>query len=64
MGTYTISTECGIIRGIKADSAEDAKRQYAASEPYDFDCYAEYHGSWYFVEEDGVRIEDHTECMP
>ena len=63
MRTYVINSECG-VETIRAEDVEAAKDQYARMHHYDFDAYSYYPGSWYFVTEDGLRIEDHTECMP
>lgn len=63
MPKYTINSECGVER-IEAESVEAAKEKYSQLHGFDFDSYADYPGSWYFVAEDGVRIEDHTERMP
>jgi hypothetical protein len=60
---YTINSECG-VGYIEAQSIDAAKEKYAKIHGYDFDGYADYPGSWYFIAVDGVRVEDHTECMP
>lgn len=64
--TYVINTECGVARGIVADSVGEAKEKYEASHHYDFDgaLAGEYPGSWYWIDEDGIRVEDHTKDMP
>ena len=62
--TFTIHSECGIAT-IDADSVEDAKAQYERTFHYDFDDFDGYDGSWYWIDnEDGVRVEDHSECCP
>ena len=63
MNKYTINSECGVAY-IEACSIEQAKEQYSRDHHYDFDSYDDYPGSWYFIEKDGVRVEDCTECMP
>lgn len=65
MTTYTINSELGVAR-IEAESIEDAKDIYERDHHYDFDGAAagEYPGSWYFVDADGVRVEDCTAEMP
>jgi hypothetical protein len=63
---YTINTECGVARDIEAASIDEAKEQYEASHHYDFGgaLAGEYPGSWFWVDEDGVRVEDFTKDMP
>ena len=64
---YGINTELGYMNDISADSIESAKEVYsAANRGYDFDGAenGEYPGSWFFVNEDGVRVEDFTDDMP
>jgi hypothetical protein len=63
MTTYTINSECGVER-IQAESIDAAKDIYSAKHGFDFDGYADYPGSWYFISVDGLRVEDHCECMP
>jgi hypothetical protein len=65
MTQYTINSELGPM-DIQADSIEAAKEIYEREMHYDFDGAAagEYPGSWFFVNEDGVRVEDHTAEMP
>ena len=67
MKMYTINTELGPMNDIAAESIEQAKEIYAAANRgYDFDGAenGDYPGSWFFVNEDGVRVEDFTEEMP
>ena len=66
MSKYTINTECGLMKDIEAGSVEEAKDIYSASNPYDFDGAenGEYPGSWFFIEENGIRVEDLTAEMP
>lgn len=66
MTTYTISSEVGLMKGIQAGSIDEAKAIYSNKMHYDFDGArdGEYPGSWYFVDEDGVRAEDCTAEMP
>ena len=63
--TYTINSEIGVM-DIEAESAEAAKEIYANATHYDFDGAeaGEYPGSWFFVNEDGVLVEDFTADMP
>lgn len=65
MKKYTINSELGVM-DIEAGSVEEAKEIYAAAKHYDFDGAeaGEYPGSWFFVNEDGVRVEDFTADMP
>ena len=62
--TYTINTECGLLRDFAAASIEAAKAEYIRQFDFDFDGVSEYPGSWYWVSEDGVRVEGETENMP
>ena len=62
--TYAINTECGLMRDFEAQDIEAAKDTYGREHPYDFDGYADYPGSWYWINQDGVRVESHCECMP
>lgn len=64
MKTYTINTECGLMRDIRAENVDAAKAAYIAKIQYDFDGCAEYPGSWYWIEENGFRVEEHTDAMP
>ena len=64
---YDINTELGPMNDISADSIESAKSIYsAANRNYDFDGAenGEYPGSWFFINCDGVRVEDVTTDMP
>lgn len=64
---YDINTELGPMHEIEAESIEQAKEIYsAANRGYDFDGAekGDYPGSWFFVNEDGVRVEDFAEEMP
>lgn len=63
---YTINTECGLMRDFEAADIEAAKDAYSEKFDYDFDGAdaGEFPGSWYWIDEDGVRIADLTECMP
>jgi hypothetical protein len=54
---FTINTECGIMRDIDASTVEDAKVVYSHEYNFDFDGVEDYPGSWYWIEEDGVKIE-------
>ena len=64
MSRYTINTECGLMCDFEADDIETAKEEYARQYHYDFDGYADYPGSWYWIDEDGVRVEEHCDDMP
>jgi len=64
---YNINTEVGPMNNIAADSIEAAKEVYsAANRGYDFEGAenGDYPGSWFFVNCDGVRVEDFTAEMP
>lgn len=64
---YDINTELGPMNDIEAESIEQAKKIYsAANQGYDFDGAenGDYPGSWFFVNEDGIRVEDFTAEMP
>jgi hypothetical protein len=64
---YDINTELGPMHNIAADSVEAAKAIYsAAHRGYDFEGAqnGEYPGSWFFINCDGVRVEDFTADMP
>jgi len=64
MHTYTINTECGLMRDFEAEDIEAAKDIYDNECQYDFDGYSYYPGSWYWIDEDGIRVETHCERMP
>lgn len=64
MPKYTINTECGIMNDIDADSIDAAKEIYSQEMGFDFDALAEFPGSWYWIEEDGVKVESIAENMP
>jgi len=64
---YDVNTELGPMNDIEADSVEAAKEIYsAANKGYDFDGAenGEYPVAWFFINEDGVLVEDYTEEMP
>jgi len=64
---YNINTEVGPMNNIAADSIEAAKEVCsAANRGYDFEGAenGDYPGSWFFVNCDGVRVEDFTAEMP
>lgn len=64
---YTIRTECGLQCNILASSIDDAKEIYSqANDGYDFDGAenGEYPGAWFWVNCDGIRVEDFTADMP
>lgn len=63
---YTINSECGVMRGYEAADIYAAKQKYEQDFHFDFDGAdnGEYPGSWYWIEENGVRVADLTECMP
>lgn len=63
MKTYRINSELGPM-SIEAENVDDAKSKYSAGTEYDFDAWNEYPGSWYWIDEDGVRVESHCENMP
>lgn len=60
---YVIRSELGTMT-IDAESVEDAKQEYQDATGFDFDGFADYPGSWYWIDENGVKIEDETENMP
>lgn len=64
MKTYTINSELGLMRDVLASSIDEAKEKYTEKFGYDFDGFDEYPGTWYWINENGVRVEDETECMP
>jgi hypothetical protein len=64
MKTYTINTECGVMKEFLAENIDDAKEAYSQKFGFDFASCANIEGSWYWIAEDGVRVEDHSECMP
>lgn len=67
MKTYDINTEIGPMNDIQADDTESAKDIYSADHSgYDFAGAenGDYPGSWFFICEDGVRVEDFTVDMP
>jgi hypothetical protein len=67
MRSYTINSECGVMRIKKVASVEEAKDIYSRERGYDFNgaLKDEYPGSWFFiVDETGQRVEDFTRDMP
>lgn len=60
---YTVNSECGLM-SIKEANVEAAKAVYEKEMHYDFDGAADYPGSWYFIECDGVRVEEMIDEMP
>jgi len=65
MNEYRINTECG-LSAYEAETIDDAKERYAEEENYDFAgaVAGEYPGSWFWISENGVRVEDFTQDMP
>lgn len=60
--TYVINSECGLMTEFQAADIDAAKAIYAREHHFDFDDLPE--GSWYWIDENGQRVEEQTADQP